>query len=59
MFDIEKEQVIWKPYPEYPFIEANKFGEIRTKDRYVPSKNGSKRLVKGHVLKQHLQKKRL
>lgn len=52
----EKEQVIWKPYPDYPFIEANQFGEIRTLDRYVPSKNGSKQLVKGRVLKQQLDR---
>lgn len=52
MIDIEKEQEIWKTYPEFPFIEANQFGEIRMKDRYVPCRNGGKRLVKGHVLKQ-------
>lgn len=51
-----KEQAIWKQYPEYPFIEVNQFGEVRTRDRYVPSKNGSKRLVKGHVLNQYLTK---
>lgn len=48
------EQEIWKTYPDYPFIQANQFGEIRTIDRYVPSRNGSKRLVKGRVLKQQL-----
>lgn len=48
------EQAIWKPYPEIPFIEANQFGEIRTKDRYVLNGKNSKRLVKGHVLKQYL-----
>ena len=48
-----KERTIWKTYPEIPFIEANQFGEIRTKDHYVPSKSGSKRLVKGHLLKQY------
>lgn len=53
MINTEKD-VVWKPYPEYPFIEANQFGQIRTRDRYVPSKGGSKRLVKGHILKQYL-----
>lgn len=53
MVDKDKEQVIWKTYPDYPFIEVNQFGEVRTKDRYVPSRGG-KRLIKGHVLKQYL-----
>lgn len=52
MINTEKE-VVWKPYPEYPFIEANQFGQIRTKDRYVMCKNGRKQFVKGRVLKQH------
>ena len=47
-----EEKIIWKPYPDYPFIEANQFGEVRTRDRVVPVKGGSKRLVKGRVLKQ-------
>ena len=47
-----KENVVWKTYPEYPFIQANQFGEVRTLDRYVTCKNGVKRFVKGHVLKQ-------
>lgn len=48
-----KEQEIWKQYPEFDFIEVSNLGRVRTKDRYVPSKNASKRLVKGRVLKQH------
>lgn len=48
-----KEQPIWKPYPDYPFIEANQFGEIRTKDRVIVRKDGKKYPVKGRVLKQH------
>lgn len=49
-----RDQVItWKTYQRYPFIEANQFGEIRMKDRYVSGKNGRKRLYKGHVLKQY------
>lgn len=45
---------IWKVYPDYPFIEVSNLGNVRTKDRYVPGKNGSKRLIKGRVLKQQL-----
>lgn len=48
---INTERPIWKTYPEFPFIEANQFGEIRTVDRYVTCRNGGKRLVKGRVLK--------
>lgn len=47
-----EEQEIWKTYPEYPWIEASNLGRIRTKDRYVKCKNGSKRFYKGHILKQ-------
>lgn len=54
MTNKEKDQVVWRPYPDYPFIEANQFGEIRTKDRYISCKNGVKRFVKGHSLKQYL-----
>ena len=54
MFDKESEEAIWKPYPEFPFIEANQFGEIRRVDRIVEYKDGRKQLVKGHILKQHL-----
>lgn len=50
------EKEIWKTYPDpkYNFIEASNLGRIRTKDRYVPGRNGSKRLIKGRVLKQQL-----
>ena len=53
MINEEKEQTIWKTYPEYPFIEANQFGEIRTKDRVITDILGRKRFVKGHILKQY------
>lgn len=46
-----REQVVWKPYPECPFVEANQFGDVRIKDRYVKTKKGL-RFVKGRVLKQ-------
>lgn len=49
-----EQKAVWKPYPDYPFIEANQFGEIRTKDRVVTYSDGRKRLVKGRVLKQLL-----
>ena len=52
MVETEKQVVIWKTYPECPFIEANQFGEIRTKDRYIKTKNGP-RFVKGRILKQY------
>lgn len=52
MNSAKKQGIIWKPYPEYPFIEANQFGEIRTIDRTITDKNGVKRFVKGRVLKQ-------
>lgn len=51
-----KENVVWKTYPEYPFTQANQFGEIRTIDRVVTRKNGRKQFVKGRVLKQRLYK---
>lgn len=53
MTSTEKENVVWKTYPEYPFVQANQFGEIRTVDRTITDKNGGKRLVKGRVLKQN------
>ena len=46
------EEEIWKNYPEFPFIEANQFGEVRTKDRIVKSKDGRNYHIKGRVLKQ-------
>ena len=44
MIDKEKEQVVWRPYPDYPFIEANQFGEIRIRDRVVTYKDGERTL---------------
>lgn len=35
MNNIENQEVVWKPYPKYPFIEANQFGQVRIRDRYV------------------------
>ena len=42
---------IWKVWPRTPFIEGNLFGEVRTRDRNVPVKQGY-RLIKGRILKQ-------
>lgn len=47
------EEEVWKPYPDYPFIEANQFGEVRTIDRVSIDKNGVRHHIKGRVLKQH------
>ena len=51
-----KEQEIWKVFPEYPFIEVSNLGRVRTKDRVVTYKNGTKHFYKGRVLKQQLKK---
>lgn len=51
---LNTDKPIWLPYPEYPFIEANQFGEVRTKDRVVTDRNGRKLHIKGRVLKQQL-----
>lgn len=53
---INTERSIWKTYPEFPFIEANQFGEVRTKDRTVIGKDGKKYHVKGRVLRQQQNK---
>ena len=48
----DREQEVWKQYPDYDFIEVSNFGKVRTKDHYVTCKNGRKIFVKGKVLKQ-------
>lgn len=45
---------IWKPIPGWDYYEASNFGNIRSLDRYVNSKNGSKSLKSGKVLKQNM-----
>lgn len=47
---------IWKTYPDYPWIEGSSLGRVRTKDKYVTYKNGSKHFYKGYVLKQYPSK---
>lgn len=49
-----KQDVVWKTYPDYPFIQANQFGEVRMVDRVAVRKNGIKFPVKGRMLKQYL-----
>lgn len=46
---------VWEPYPEFPFIEGSTLGNVRTIDRYINTKNGT-RLIKGRVLKQWYNK---
>ena len=46
---------VWKPYPEFSFIQGSSLGRVRTIDRVVPSGKGT-RLVKGQILKQHPDK---
>ena len=55
MDNVTDEEVVWKTYPDYPFIEVDQFSEVRTKDRWVPCNSG-KRLIKGRVLKQSRDK---
>lgn len=50
---MSEEEVVWKTYPEYPFIEANQFGEVRAKDRIVIGKDGRKYHYKDYILKQY------
>lgn len=53
---MENDEEIWRPYPDYPFIEVSNLGRVRTKDRTVTRSNGRKCFVKGRVLKQHLDR---
>lgn len=40
MIDTAREQaVVWKTYPDYPFIKANQLGEVKTVDRTVVGKD--------------------
>jgi hypothetical protein len=43
---------IWKTYPEFDFIQGSNLGRVKTLDHWVIYKNGSKRLIKGHILPQ-------
>lgn len=56
MVNAVREREVWRQYPDYDLIEASNLGRIRMKDRVVKGRNGSKRLYKGHVLKQWLDR---
>lgn len=47
---------IWKTYPEFDFIQGSNLGRVKTLDHWVTYKNGSKRLIKGHILPQQCMK---
>jgi len=53
---VKMESKIWKPYPSIEWLQGSRFGDVRTLDHYVTTKNGQKRLYKGHVLKQQRHK---
>ncbi|MDR4073140.1 HNH endonuclease [Lactiplantibacillus plantarum] len=42
---------VWKTYPEFSFVEVSTFGRVRTLDRVVTTKKGT-RAIKGQSLKQ-------
>lgn len=48
-----EEKPLWKTHPDYPFLQANQFGEIRTVDRIETCSDGEKKFVKGRVLRQY------
>lgn len=50
--ETETELEIWKPYPDFDFIEGSNLGRARTLDRVVSTKRGT-RVVKGRILTQH------
>ena len=50
---MESEDEVWKPYPEFGWVQGSNLGKIRTVDRYVTYKDGKKRFVKGHALPQY------
>lgn len=43
---------IWKVYPEFPWVEVSPFGDVRTRDRWVPYRGKGKLFIKGRILKQ-------
>lgn len=56
MTNTKEQAAVWKQYPDYPFIEANQYGDVRTTDHYVTRSDGRKQFVKGRILKQHMDK---
>lgn len=49
---IESKEV-WKPYPEFTWVQGSSLGRVRTTDRWITYKNARKQFVKGHVLPQY------
>ena len=47
---MENQVEVWKAHPDIQGIEVSTLGRVRTLDRVVPNRNGT-RIVKGHVLK--------
>lgn len=43
---------VWKTYPEFPWVEVSPFGDVRTRDRWVPYRGKGKLFIKGRILKQ-------
>lgn len=48
----DEEQEIWKSFSDYPSLEVSNLGRVRTKDRIVMRKDGTKYPVNGRILKQ-------
>jgi len=48
---IESETEFWKKVPGIPFMEGSSYGNVRTLDRVVTTKSGT-RVIKGRILKQ-------
>jgi len=44
---------IWKPYPEFPWVQGSNLGRVRTMDRWITYNSGRRQFVKGHVLPQY------
>lgn len=44
---------VWRAHPDIPGVQISTLGRVRTLDKVVSNGKGI-RLVKGHVLKQHV-----
>lgn len=49
---------VWKPIKDFPDYEVSNLGNVRSVDRYRMCTNGCYRLVKGKMLKPHINRKR-
>lgn len=52
----DTKQAVWKTYPGIDFLQANQYGEVKTVDHYTEGKDGKKYLIKGHILKQYIDR---